>query len=70
MAKLESVNLGVDGETFEMEKEVEQESVDGETDLVVIETDGAIQDDHEGPPIDRGWAWVVLAGSILRFISQ
>jgi hypothetical protein len=57
-------------ETNDVNKEVEQGIVKEHCGMIGKETDNTTlqemdddtDDDQTGPPVDRGWAWVILTG--------
>ncbi|XP_045200121.2 uncharacterized protein LOC123554208 [Mercenaria mercenaria] len=61
-------NIDVNGESLYKEKEFKQNSVDKDTGIGEKQSERAIEDDHGGAPIDRGWAWVVLAACVFEII--
>lgn len=71
MAKPEesSENSDANEDVHNMDKEVAQEAENDEHDIDETETKVASEDDPNGPPIDRGWAWVVLAGTFGKYIE-
>ncbi|XP_045200512.2 monocarboxylate transporter 12-like [Mercenaria mercenaria] len=59
-------HIGVNGEMFDRDDRNDQASVDGDSGIDGMEINGTVEDDHSGAPIDRGWAWVVLAACVFE----
>ena len=70
--KTNTINKKVEQDFVNVESEIQDNEADGEItqEICEIETDNDCVGNSSLAPVDRGWAWVILAGKVIVLNSS